>query len=99
MPHLTSSQIDEVAALAHLRLQPGQRERLAADLERILEYVDQLRDVRTDGVPATAHVHDAPRGWRRDEVQPSLGVDEALANAADADPATGTFRVPRVVGG
>lgn len=99
MPHLSSSQIDAVAALAHLRLQPGQRERLAADLERILEYVDQLRDVPTEGVPATAHVDDEVRPWRPDQVRPSLDIDQALANATDADPVTGTFRVPRVVGG
>jgi aspartyl-tRNA(Asn)/glutamyl-tRNA(Gln) amidotransferase subunit C len=99
MPHLTPSRIDAVAALAHLRLQPGQRERLAADLERILDYVDQLRDVNTENVPETAHVADVARPWRDDVVAPSLGVDEALANAPDADRATGTFRVPRVVGG
>jgi len=99
MPHFTASQIDAVAALAHLRLQPGQRERLAADLERILDYIDQLRDVNTDGVPATAHVDDEARPWRADDVRPSLGIDDALANAPDADRAAGTFRVPRVVGG
>lgn len=99
MSHLSPDQIDRIATLAHLELVTGQRERLTADLERILDYVDQLTGVATDGVPATAHVHDTPRGLRPDETQPSLSVAEALANAPDADTATGTFRVPRVVGG
>lgn len=99
MAQLTPDQIDAVAALAHLRLVPGQRERLAADLARILDYVDQLREVPTDDVPATAHVHEGPRAWRADEVRPSLDVADALRNAPDGDTATGTFRVPRVVGG
>jgi len=99
MSHLSPDQIDRVAALAHLTLAPGQRERLAADLERILDYVDQLTAVPTDGVAATAHVHDVPRPWRPDEVHPSLPVAEALANAPDGEVRTGVFRVPRVVGG
>jgi len=99
MAHLTPDQIDDIAALAHLRLVPGQRERLMADLERILDYVDQLADVPTGDVPATAHANDVARGWRADDPRPSLDRAEALANAPDGDTATGTFRVPRVVGG
>jgi aspartyl-tRNA(Asn)/glutamyl-tRNA(Gln) amidotransferase subunit C len=99
MSHLSPDQIDRMATLAHLALGPTQRERLAADLERILDYVDQLRAVSTDGVPATAHVHDAPRALRPDEVHPSLSLADALSNAPDGDPAAGVFRVPRVVGG
>lgn len=99
MSHLSPDQIDRVAALAHLTLAPGERERLAADLERILDYVDQLTTVATDGIPATAHVHDAAHALRTDEVRPSLSNAEALGNAPDGDARTGVFRVPRVVGG
>lgn len=99
MSHLSGDQIDRVAELAHLELAPAQRERLAADLERILDYVDQLAAVPTEGVPATAHVHDVPRAWRPDAVQPSLPVESALANAPDGDVRNGVFRVPRVIGG
>ena len=99
MSHLSPDQIDRIAALAHLALGPGQRERLTADLERILDYVDQLTAVPTDGVPATAHVHDTPRALRSDVVLPSLPVADALSNAPDGDSNSGAFRVPRVVGG
>ncbi len=99
MSHLSPDQIDRVAALAHLALAPGQRERLSADLERILDYVDQLTEVDTTGVAATAHVHDAPKAWRPDVVEPSLAPADVMANAPDADAARGVFRVPRVVGG
>jgi Asp-tRNA(Asn)/Glu-tRNA(Gln) amidotransferase C subunit len=36
---------------------------------------------------------------RVDEPRPALSVKEALANAPDADPDAGLFRVPRVIGG
>lgn len=99
MSHLSPDQIDRVASLARLALAPGQRELLAADLERILDYVDQLAEVDTIGVPATAHVHDIPKAWRADEVVASLTAADVMANAPDADPTRGVFRVPRVVGG
>lgn len=99
MSHLSPDQIDRIATLAHLELGSAQRDRLTADLERILDYVDQLRAVPTDDVPATAHVHDTPRLLRADETRPSLSVADALANAPDGDSVSGAFRVPRVVGG
>jgi aspartyl-tRNA(Asn)/glutamyl-tRNA(Gln) amidotransferase subunit C len=98
MPHLSPDDLDRVAALAHLRLAPEQRTRLMADLERILDYVDQLAAIDTEGVDATAHVSDAARSWRPDEPMPSLPVPEAIGNAPDADATAGVFRVPRVVG-
>lgn len=99
MSHLSPDQIERIATLAHLELGPGQRDRLTADLERILDYVDQLTAVSTEDVPATAHGHDTPRELRADETRPSLSVADALANAPDGDPSSGAFRVPRVVGG
>ncbi len=69
-----------------------------ADLERILDYVDQLTAVPTEGVEATAHVSDVGRTWRPDEPSPSLPVEDAVGRAPDADTRAGVFRVPRVVG-
>lgn len=98
MASLTPDEINRVAALAHLRLAPEARERLRSDLEQILEYVDRLRAVNTEGVPMTAHIVEGPSDWRLDEPRPSLTVEEAIGNATDADPKTGLFRVPRVLG-
>lgn len=98
MSHLSPDDLVRVAALAHLRLAPEQRDRLMADLERILTYVDQLTAVSTEGVAATAHVADIGAPGRPDEPHPSLPVGEAIGNAPDADTSGGLFRVPRVVG-
>ena len=98
MARFDPDDIDRVAALAHLRLTDESRARLAADLTQILDYVDRLQAVATDGIPLTAHVVEGERDLRADTLVPSLGVDEALANATDADTRTGLFRVPRVIG-
>lgn len=91
-------EIDRVAALAHLRLSDDLRARLATDLAQILDYVDRLQSVPTDGVPLTAHVVEGAGDLRADEPKPSLTVHDALANATDANEKAGLFRVPRVIG-
>lgn len=98
MSRLSPDDIDRVAALAQLRLSEDVRARLSRDLEQILEYVDRLQAVPTDGVPLTAHIAEGARDLRADEPQPSLSVHDALANATDANDAAGLFRVPRVIG-
>ena len=98
MARFSPEEIDRVAALAQLRLTEETRTRLAADLAQILEYVDRLQAVPTEGVPLTAHIVEGAGDLRPDEPQPSLSVREALANATDANDATGLFRVPRVIG-
>ena len=98
MPHFSPDEIDRVAALAQLRLSDEARPRLAADLEQILEYVDRLRNVPTEGVPLTAHIVEGAGDLRADEPRPSLSVHEALGNAPDANEKAGLFRVPRVIG-
>ena len=98
MARFSPEEIDRVAALAQLRLNEQARTRLAADLAQILEYVDRLQAVPTEGVPLTAHIVEGAGDLRPDEPQPSLSVREALANATDANDATGLFRVPRVIG-
>jgi len=98
MARFSPDDIDRVAALAQLRLTDEARTRLGADLAQILEYVDRLQAVDTEGVPLTAHVVEGAGDWRADEPRPSLSVHDALANASDANDKAGLFRVPRVIG-
>ena len=98
MARFTPDDIDRVAALAQLRLAADARARLGADLAQILDYVERLQSVPTEGVPLTAHVLEGAGDWRVDEPTPSLSVEEAIANATDANAHAGLFRVPRVIG-
>ncbi len=95
---LTRSDVERIAALAHVELTEDEKDRIARQLDEILSYAKQVRDIDTTGVTATAQVLERPPAARPDEVQPSLDRDEALASAPDADRAAGLFRVPRVIG-
>jgi aspartyl-tRNA(Asn)/glutamyl-tRNA(Gln) amidotransferase subunit C len=80
---LSPDQVAWIAHLARLDLAPTDRERMAHQLSAILEYFDQLSRVNTDGVEPLAHPLTVQNVFRADELQPSLTVDEALANAPD----------------
>lgn len=98
MSRITPDQIDRIAALAQLRLSDDLRTRLAGDLAAILEYADRLQELDTAGVPLTAHVIEGEADLRADVPHVSLPVEDALANATDANRKSGLFRVPRVIG-
>jgi aspartyl-tRNA(Asn)/glutamyl-tRNA(Gln) amidotransferase subunit C len=80
---LTPEQVSWVAHLARLELTPAERDTMARQLSAILDYVDQLRRVPTDGVEPLAHPLTFHNVFRADEPRSSLPVDEALANAPD----------------
>jgi aspartyl-tRNA(Asn)/glutamyl-tRNA(Gln) amidotransferase subunit C len=95
---LTRSDVERIAALAHLELTDEEIELFTTQLAGILHYAEQVQQVDTSGVEPMAHVG-SERTERDDEPRPSLTIDEALANAPDGALDAGLFRVPRVIGG
>lgn len=78
---LSPEQVQKVAALARLDLAPDQLTVMAGQLNRILDFVDQLQQVDTTGVEPMAHPIPVTNVFRQDEPGASLPVDDALANA------------------
>lgn len=93
--HLTREEIDRIAGLARLQLAEAEKEAFGKQLDQILDYVQKLKMYHTDGVAATATVAGQTNVCRADEVRPSLSVDEATANAPDAQ--GHYFCVPRII--
>jgi aspartyl-tRNA(Asn)/glutamyl-tRNA(Gln) amidotransferase subunit C len=98
---ISTEQVKWVATLARLEMSDGDLARLAGQLSAILDYVDQLKQVPTDGVEPLAHPLDLSNVFRDDEPAPSLPVADALANAPATidEPVTGGgfFLVPAVL--
>ncbi len=92
---LSADQVRWVAHLARLELGEEELATMTRQLSAILDYVDQLRQVPTDGVEPLAHPLAIRNVFRDDEPRPSLPVDEALANAPDRQGAF--YRVPAVL--
>jgi aspartyl-tRNA(Asn)/glutamyl-tRNA(Gln) amidotransferase subunit C len=97
---ISESDIEKIALLAHLEITDEERRIFAPQIAEIVTYVEQLNEVDTGSIePALGGL--TPEGERTeasrpDEVQPSLGQELALDQAPD--PASGHFRVPKVLG-
>jgi aspartyl-tRNA(Asn)/glutamyl-tRNA(Gln) amidotransferase subunit C len=85
MPALTRKEVEEIARLARLHLEPDELERMQAELGAILEHVAALAAVDTAAVPAMTHAVPMDLRLRVDAVEPSLPVETALAGAPRRD--------------
>ena len=94
---LSREEVLRIAALARLELTEEEVALFAQQLASILEYVAQIRELDTSGVPPTSHVLNQPTD-RADEPWTTLSCEEALANAPEAATQAGLFKVPRVFG-
>lgn len=93
---LTHQDVQKIAELARLRVSREETDRLVHDLNRILDHVEQLKEVDIEGLAETFHPMQRETPLREDEVQASLTQKEALGNVPDEK--DGHFRVPRVIG-
>jgi aspartyl-tRNA(Asn)/glutamyl-tRNA(Gln) amidotransferase subunit C len=99
MSEFTTADVERIANLARLALTDEEKAVFARQLDSILRYAREVRDLDTSGVAATSHVLDRQPADRPDEVRPSLTETQALANAPEPAAAQGLFKVPRVLGG
>ena len=92
---ISKGQVEHVAKLARLEVSEDEKAMFSRQLSAILTYMDQLKEVDTEGVEPTATVLPTENVWREDAVKPSLTQEQALANAPDQ--ADGFFRVPKII--
>ncbi|HEX7998699.1 MAG TPA: Asp-tRNA(Asn)/Glu-tRNA(Gln) amidotransferase subunit GatC [Pyrinomonadaceae bacterium] len=96
---ITEADIEKIALLAHLEITPEERRAFTPQIADIVSYVEQLNELDTSEVePSTGGL--TPEGKRteaarEDETRPGLGQQLALDQAPD--PASGHFRVPKVL--
>ena len=93
---LTEQQVRQVAKLARLNCSDDEIKQFTGQLGAILEYIDQLNEVDTEGVEPLAHSLPVSNVFREDVVRPSLPNDEALKNAPQRDGEY--FAIPKVLG-
>ena len=78
---ITSEEIRHVAVLARLDLSPDEQERLAGQLDRILEYMDKLNELDTSGVEPMSHAVDVVNVLRPDRAVNQPQTEALLRNA------------------
>jgi aspartyl-tRNA(Asn)/glutamyl-tRNA(Gln) amidotransferase subunit C len=84
-----------VADLARIRLTPGELRDFEAQLDRLLDYFKELRQLDVFGVEPTAHAITVQNVFRKDEPRESLSRERVLENAPSH--AGEQFSVPKIV--
>lgn len=95
MHEITPDVVKHVALLSRLELAEGEAESYAADLDKILHFVEKLGELDTTDVAPTSHSFKLQNVFREDVVRPSLSNEQALVNAPDAEDEC--FKVPAVL--
>ena len=92
---ITKEEVLYVADLARLDLDEASIDKFAGQIATILDYVDKLNEVDTQGVRPTSHAISLTNAFRADEQIEHLERDEALANAPQKE--EGNFVVPKII--
>lgn len=95
MANITPDEVRRIAALANIGLSDTEVKQMAGELDRIVDFVEQLQSVDTKGVPTTDQVTGLVDVFRPDDVHRNLSRTELLANAPDQQ--DGFFKVKRVL--
>ncbi len=93
---INRDEIKHIAELARLNLSEAEIKKLGGELSSILEYIETLNEVNTNGVEITAQVsglnnitrEDKATTWNKDELKSALG---------DRDLENGHIKVKRVL--
>jgi aspartyl-tRNA(Asn)/glutamyl-tRNA(Gln) amidotransferase subunit C len=97
---VTVEDVERVAELANLELEPEESVRMLHDLNAILDYVAQLNELDTEGVAPLAHVSElagagGASSLRPDATRASLDRAAVMPQAPETDQVF--FKVPKVI--
>ena len=87
--------VKRIAFLSRLKVEEDKIEATEAEFNKILQWIEQLNEVKTDGVEPLVSVNDGNIVCREDVVTTGNLSKEVLANAPQA--AYGYFTVPKVI--
>ncbi len=92
---ITREDIVHVADLARLDLNEDAIKKFSDQIGMILEYVEKLNQVNTEGVSPTTHAILLTNAFREDEEHQHIDIEDALTNAPEKE--DGQFIVPKIV--
>jgi aspartyl-tRNA(Asn)/glutamyl-tRNA(Gln) amidotransferase subunit C len=92
---LDESQIRKVAKLSRLELTEAEVEEFAGQISSILDYVEKMNELNTEGIEPLAHCLPIANVFRHDEIKESLETQRVLTNAPESE--NEFFKVPKIL--
>ena len=88
--------IENVCILAKLSLNEEAKEKAKEDMQKMLDYVEKLDELDTEGVEPLSHIFGDQNVFREDVVTNGDNKEAMLANAPKAK--EGQYQVPKTIG-
>lgn len=92
---LDTQAVAKIARLARIEVTEADKEHFAREISNILQWIEQLGEVNTDGVPQMTSVSDVKLPWREDKVTDGNQQEAVVKNAPASD--YGCYVVPKVM--
>lgn len=96
MSTITNDDVRHLAQLSSLQMSDAEVESLRADIEKIINYINQLDELDTDGVEPTYQVTGLQNVWRDDEII-DISVSRRQLLALAAEQSDNCVKVPKVL--
>ncbi|MBA4349444.1 MAG: Asp-tRNA(Asn)/Glu-tRNA(Gln) amidotransferase GatCAB subunit C [Thermodesulfovibrio sp.] len=92
---ISKEEVKHIAGLSRLSLSEEETETFGSQLNKIIEYVEQLNSLDTKNIEPTSHIIPLKNVMRDDIPKASLIKEEALKNAPDSTEKF--YRVPKII--
>jgi len=87
--------ISKLASLSKLKFNDNEMDLISKDLSKMLDFINQLENLNTEGVEPLIHINEEVNNWREDQIDDMLSQQAALSNSPTKD---GTyFKLPKVL--
>ena len=93
---ISDETIEYVGILAKLELSEQEKEEAKTDMGKMLDYIDTLNELDTEGIEPMSHVFPVSNVFREDVVTNGDGSEDTLANAPLKK--DNSFKVPKTIG-
>lgn len=77
--------VEKVAHLARLELAEDEKEKMIADMNKILGFMDKLNEIDTSGIEPLVYMTNEINTTREDVIKQEITHEEALLNAPKHD--------------
>ena len=95
MTKITKKEVEKVAHLARLELNENEINNHAEQLEKILEYINQLEKIDTNDVPCTTRAIEVTNVFRKDQKKNFECTEEILKLGPSREDKY--FKVPKII--
>ena len=95
MSRISREEVSKVAKLAMLKLNDKQIDNHAIQIEKILDYINQLEKIDTTNVPCTTRAIEVVNNFRTDEEKIYQNRDQILNLAPSRE--DDFFKVPKII--